>query len=386
MRIGIDARLWNETGVGRYIRALFRYLPHDQEFVWFLNSPTFETLEMPKNWKKIKCNVRWHTFKEQLIMPFFFYKERLDLLHIPYVNFPLFYFGKTVATIHDLIPDHYRTGKVTTLPWWFFNIKNIAYHFLIWVATRRTLKIFTLSNDAKNEIVDHYKVNPEKIVVTHDSGKLEDTSKKIGSAHTKKPYILYVGNAHPHKNVESLIKAIEIINANRHSGSPATAGLIESAKKDAIATLQHDEELKLVLVGSDKFFYPRLPKSKYVEVIGEVPNNKIADWYRHAQALVTASKMEGFGIPPLEAMSVGCPAIVSDIPVFHEVYGDAAVYFNHLDPQNIAEVIKKTLANKRLLKEMVELGYKQAAKYSWKKCVQETHKIYESSLGLRSGK
>ena len=120
MRIGIDARLWNETGVGRYIRALFRYLPHDQEFVWFLNSPTFETLEIPKNWKKVKCNVHWHTISEQIVMPYLFYKENLDLLHVPYVNFPMFYFKKTFSTIHDLIPDHYRTGRVSTLPWWFF--------------------------------------------------------------------------------------------------------------------------------------------------------------------------------------------------------------------------------------------------------------------------
>lgn len=167
---------------------------------------------------------------------------------------------------------------------------------------------------------------------------------------SKEPYLLYVGNAHPHKNVENLIKAAEII------------------------------KIKLVLVGSDDFFYPRLPKSKYVEVVGSVPNSQIADWFRHAAALVTASKMEGFGIPPLEAMSVGCPAIVSDIPVFHEVYGDAAVYFDQNDPQNIAEVIKKTISNKKLLSEMIKKGYSQAAKYSWQKMVKETYKIYVSIL------
>lgn len=169
---------------------------------------------------------------------------------------------------------------------------------------------------------------------------------------SKEPYLLYVGNAHPHKNVPALIKAAEIL------------------------------KLKLVLVGSDEFFYPRLPKSKYMEVVGSVPNSQIVNWFRHAAALVTASKMEGFGIPPLEAMSVGCPAIVSDIPVFHEVYGSAAVYFNQNDPQDIAKVISKTLADKKLLKKMIERGYKQAAKYSWKKMVKETYKVYESCVDL----
>ncbi|MBI3558795.1 glycosyltransferase family 4 protein [Candidatus Gottesmanbacteria bacterium] len=164
----------------------------------------------------------------------------------------------------------------------------------------------------------------------------------------KEPYLLYVGNAHPHKNVENLIKAAEIL------------------------------KMKLVLVGNDEFFYPRLPKSKYVEVVGSVPNSQITDWYRHAVALVTASKMEGFGIPPLEAMSVGCPAIVSNIPVFHEVYADAAVYFNQNDPQNIAKVIFETLADKKLIKRMIKKGYRQAAKYSWQKMVKETYKVYVS--------
>jgi glycosyltransferase involved in cell wall biosynthesis len=168
----------------------------------------------------------------------------------------------------------------------------------------------------------------------------------------KGQYLLYVGNAHPHKNVETLIKAAAIL------------------------------KIKLVLIGNDKFFYPRLPKSKYVEVVGEVPNNKIADWYRHASALVTASKMEGFGIPPLEAMNVGCPAIVSNIPVFHEVYGDAAVYFNQNDPEDIAKVITETLADKRLAKKIIVKGYVQAAKYSWEKLARQTCKVYESCLSL----
>ncbi len=92
--------------------------------------------------------------------------------------------------------------------------------------------------------------------------------------------------------------------------------------------------------------------------------------------------MEGFGIPPLEAMSVGCPVILSDTLVFHEINGNAAEYFDHTDPQKIAAKIKEVLANKKRLKEMVALGYKQAAKYSWKRMVEQTFKVYENSLSL----
>lgn len=355
MRIGIDARLWSETGVGRYIRSLFRYLPEidkENEYVWFFGPKEYATIEMPSpKWHKVLADVHWHTFREQVILPWIFFKERLDLLHFPYFSFPILYPGKFVITIHDMIFDHYKTGKWSTLPGWLYIIKKLAYHLVNWVSVRRATLIFTLSNNAKKEIIDHYKANPEKIKVIYESGALEDIP-KAGLAPTKKPYLLYVGNAHPHKNVPTLIKAAEIL------------------------------KMRLAIVGYDKFFQSRLPKSQFVEVVGEVPNNKIADWYRHAAALVTASKMEGFGIPPLEAMSVGCPAIVSDIPVFHEVYGEAAVYFNQNDPNDIAKVIKETITDRKKLKELVAGGYKKAGSYSWKRLVEETQKQYAGSLGL----
>ena len=188
------------------------------------------------------------------------------------------------------------------------------------------------------------------------------SNQKVDSIKKLQPYLLYVGNAHPHKNVEALIRSMEYIN-------------------------KVDKNLKLVLIGSDKFFYPRLekvinksPNPKSIVLIGEVPNNELKEWYRLASCLVTASKMEGFGIPPLEAMSVGCPVVVSDIPVFHEIYQDAAVYFDHNNPENIAETIIKTLQNKELLKEKIKKGLSLSSSYSWKKMTSETLEIYRELL------
>jgi len=372
MRIGIDCRLWNETGVGRYIRSLFYYLAeHDKknEYVCFFGKKEFKTLDLPsKKWKKVETNIHWHTIAEQILLPWVFYRQNLELLHFPYFSFPILYPRKFVVTIHDLIFDHYKTGKASTLPRWFYIIKKIGYHMVLWACVKRATKILTLSNDAKNEIVDHYHANADKITVTYESGKLEDlriefNSKEFDQMKKLQPYILYVGNAHPHKNVEMLIAMMQKLRKKRN--------------------------LSLVLVGSDQYFYPKLMKfikqkkaDGYVSLIGSVPNENIAGWYHFAQALVTASKMEGFGIPPLEAMSVGCPIIVSDIPVFHEVYGDAAVFFNHNNATDIAQVIDKTLSNKVLIKDMVEKGYKKANSYSWEKMAKETLKIYESCISL----
>ena len=174
MVIGIDARLWGETGVGRYIRALFTYLPKNEEYIWFLGEKEFFLLEMPGRWKKVLATAHWHTFSEQVVMPWLFYKENLDLLHVPYVNFPVFYFKKSVITIHDLIPDHFKTGRTTTLPFWHYLIKKFGYHFLIWWAVKKAEKILTPSNSAKQEIIDHYHVSPTKVSVIYESGELEN--------------------------------------------------------------------------------------------------------------------------------------------------------------------------------------------------------------------
>ncbi len=371
MRIGIDGRLWEATGVGRYIRSIYKYLPEldkANEYVWFLSRKEYETLDMPSpKWRKVLADVHWHTLREQIVLPWIFWREHLDLLHFPYFSFPIFYPGQFVITIHDLIFDHHKTGKWSSLPGWLYTIKKIAYHVVNWVSVFRAEKIFTLSLDAKNELIDHYRANPNKVVVIYESGTLEDTrknfsGKEFAQIKQRQPYILYVGNVHPHKNVESLILAMKIIH-------------------------QTDKKLRLILLGPDPFFLSRLEKfisqekaENLVEIIGYVNNDKIAAWYHFAQAFVTASKMEGFGIPPLEAMSVGTPVILSDIPVFREINGNAAEFFDFRDPEKIAAKIKAVLADKDRLQEMVTLGYKQAAKYSWKKLVTETAKNYQKVL------
>ena len=380
MRIGIDARLWNETGVGRYIRSLFRYLSEcdqENEYVWFVRKVDHQNIkdqisrlrqgfggQANLKWEVVIGDVRWHTFAEQLVLPWIFARKKLDLLHFPYFSFPILYPGKFVVTIHDLIFDHYKTGKTSTLPSWLYAVKKAGYHTVLWTSVRRAEKVLTLSNDSKNEIVNHYHIDPNKIVVTYESGELEDVRKKFEGKEFEKikklaPYLLYVGNAHPHKNVETLILAMQ-----------------EVRKKFP--------NMKLVLVGNDPFFYPKLEEFTHkkrftdtVKIIGSVPNNQIAAWYHFAEALVTASKMEGFGIPPLEAMSMGCPAMVSDISVFHEVYADAAVYFDQNDPENISQVVVKTLGNKALVEELVKRGYERSKIYSWEKTVRETLEAYK---------
>jgi glycosyltransferase involved in cell wall biosynthesis len=173
MRIGIDCRLWNQTGVGRYLRELVYHLAEidkDNQYLLFFRREEFENLEPPgPNFKKKLADIRWHSFGEQIFLPYILFKEHLDLVHFPYFSVPIFYPGKFVLTIHDLIIDHFATGQASTLPIIFYKIKRLAYKYVVWWALHRAAKVITVSQSTKKEIVDHYKIDPGKIIVTYEA-------------------------------------------------------------------------------------------------------------------------------------------------------------------------------------------------------------------------
>src|SRR3989344_7264399 len=117
MKIGIDVRLWNETGVGRYTRNLIKELQKlDQknEYVLFVLEKDVSSIRYfvsNKNWKITIANIRWHSVDEQIKFSQILSNEKLDLVHFPYFSVPVFYSGKFVVTIHDLIINHFSTGE-----------------------------------------------------------------------------------------------------------------------------------------------------------------------------------------------------------------------------------------------------------------------------------
>lgn len=362
MKIGIDARLWQETGVGRYIRALVTeliLLDKKNQYALFLKRPQYESLDLPDHWQKVLTDVHWHTFEEQIVMPKYYAKENLDLLHIPYFAVPILTKIPFVVTFHDLTISHFPTGKATTLPLPFYLIKRLGYDFLVKMAASRSRQIITVSESVKKDLIKTLKLSPEKITVTYEAGHLEQKSTGEFKKHPQK-YILYVGNAHPHKNLEKLVDAFILIK-NEMS------------------------DLKLVFIGKEDYFYKRLKEyvnfkkmSQDIIFMNEVKNSELANWYKNAEIFIFPSLSEGFGIPGLEAMSLGCVVAASSIPVFHEVYGDAAYFFDEEDEKMMGKSILDLLKNKPLQEALKKKGLIQVQKYSWKKMAEETLKVYES--------
>jgi len=383
MRIGIDARLWNETGVGRYIRNLVENLleiDSKNEYVLFVDSKSVRELKTqnskfkntPQNLKVIETDIKWHTLEEQLQFPSILEKENLDLMHFPYFSVPIFYKRPFVITIHDLIIDHYPTGKASTLPSAVYYFKLLSYKFIIKQAALRAQKVIAVSQATKDEIVQHLGVSDDKIIVTYEGVETSQRSnpkKEIATVISwlrNDKYFLYVGNAYPHKNLERLVEAFGL-NA------------------------QEFPDVKLVLVGKQDYFYQKLQEKvtnlhseKQIIFAGFVPEDILQEFYKHALATILPSLMEGFGLTGLEAMKNDCLVLASDIPSLKEIYQDAAIYFDPFAVESIHATIRKVLKDKQSFAEEIKKGEKRVAEFSWRKMAEQTVKLYESSTSKSS--
>lgn len=173
MKIGIDARLIGQTGVGRYTKNLIKNLAKidkKNQYSLFLRQEEFNSFVLPgKNFEKKLADFRWHSLEEQIKFPKILERENLDIVHFPYFSIPILYKGKYIVTIHDLIIDHFNTGRATTLPMPIYKIKRLGYKKILTSAIKNAVKIIAVSYSTKQEIIDHYKVDPDKIEVIYEA-------------------------------------------------------------------------------------------------------------------------------------------------------------------------------------------------------------------------
>jgi len=371
MTIGIDGRLWNQTGVGRYIRNLclnLQEIDHKNNYVLFIRREDKKEIEnqiTDKSWKIVSVNLKWHSVSEQLKFPKIIAKENVDVMHFPYFSVPYFYKKPFVITIHDLILHHFITGDASTLPIWLYGFKMLAYKVVINNAARKAKKVIAVSSATREEIYDHLMVNKNKVEVIYEAADdfkiIKSKILDIGK------YFLFVGNAFPHKNVYKLVDAYKDLLKDR-------------------------EDIKLVFIGRNDYFYKNLKRSvskftdkKQIIFIENCTDEELATYYKNAVALIRPSLMEGFSLPPLEAMESECLVLASDISVHREILENGVFYFN---PESVVDIKDKMnyvldLDNKKR-EEKIKSAKEIVSKYSWKKTAQKTLEIYESSTTNRS--
>lgn len=367
MKIGIDGRFWNATGVGRYTRNLVRELQEldkNNDYILFINQGDITQIYNQLNNSRFHIkivDIKWHTFSEQLQYPRILLREQIDLMHFPYFSLPLFYPRPFVVTIHDLILHHYATGKTSTLPLPLYYGKLLGYRFLVQQSAKRAKKIITVSESTKQEIIEHLHIPEQKIVVTYegiDSSLIESTKRNFYGK-----YFLHVGNVYPHKNISLLIEAF---------------------------TQKNLPDVILLFVGKRDYFMEKLEKdihkkglSNKVLFLGEVNDAQLATLYKHALATVVPSLMEGFGLPVVEALANKCLVIASDIPSLREVGQNAVLYFNPFNKKELSDILYNVAQNSAKFEDKKKEGIKLIRRYSWKRMAEQTLAVYESCISLR---
>lgn len=313
-----------QTGVGTYIRNLLHYLIEldlsGYSIYVYARDRDIERMrhDHPQVyacpalvWRRSEA--RWHGFAEQITYLIQLTADRLDLMHFTYSSWPILYPGRFVATVHDLTQLQYETGRLSrSNPLWYW-VKSRVLRLVMHLQVQRAQVIMVPTRTVADEVVAYFAIGRERVVVQYEGATVELPQAMSGSVQGS-PYLLYVGNFYPHKNVDRLIEAYRsVVNTHGHI---------------------------LRLVGPDNEFARRLTLSDTVVLETDVSQQRLSDLYAHASALVSPSLAEGFGLPVVEAMSRGIPLILSDIPVYREIAGDSAQYFDPRSVEDIARVLE----------------------------------------------
>lgn len=369
MKILIDGRWIKQTGIGRYIyQTLEKILLLDQEneYILLIRAEDESRIKLKApNLFLLPVDIDWYGVKEQTQLLKVINDQKPDLVHFTNFNFPLRYRGKFVITVHDLTLLHFQNIRKNVLSKSIYGVKDKVMRVVLSQGIKRAKAVLVPSEYVKEDIAKFYKVRRNKIVVTHQAAKIPYQRGKVDLKKygINKPFLLYVGNAYPHKNLERLIIAFgEIITKYVLDYQLVIAG----KKDDFHAALE--EEVK------------RSGLQDRVIFMGFVEDAALAGLYKACSAYVFPSLSEGFGLPGLEAMSYGAPVISSNATCLPEVLGDGAMYFNPKSTKNMARVISQVLIDSKIQEKLRKKGYAQVKKYKWESTAKLTLATYQKVL------
>ncbi len=375
----IDARIIG-TGTGDYAEGVLNELQKlDQvnNYVVILD-PDAKWRTSASNFKEYrsKNTARNHTFffRGNVNLAWEMYKLKADVFWGTFQHIPFFYFNnKTVLTVHDLTQvrinnpknkaerrEAWQTSKkevikdkIRKLPFSLIPKKfliSLLNFFSFKLSVKRAKHIFTPSNFVKKDVMDYFKIPESKVSVTVNGGViLEKTEEqKPVKELVCKDFLLYVGTDFAHKNLNILVEVL-----NELKDDKPKLNLVFAGRKDRNYTTIQNRAKELGL--EDR-----------VHVLGFVSGGEKVWLFKNAQLYIFPSLSEGFGIPPLEAMAYKLPVVASNQTAIPEVCGDAAVYFDPTDKDDIAKKILETIDNTKLKDELIRKGLERNKLFSWK--------------------
>ena len=284
----------------------------------------------------------WNHF----VLPF----KKGDILFCPANIAPIYVpkSKKLILTVHDV--------AFKTYPQSFSSFFRFYYNFIIPINIKRADKIITVSNYSKKEIEKYFPFAKDKIEVVCLGVDKQFKHLNI----EKKSQILYVGSINERKNFKGVIKAFESLKAKNYQL------LVVGNFFD---NFQLDEATKQLI--------NKAKESENIRFLSNVTNNELVKLYNESKLFVFPSFYEGFGFPVLEAIACGTPVITSNVSSLPEVGGDAVLYCNPNDIDDIAKKMEMVLKDEALQQKMIEKGLQRAKLFTWEKAAKEHIKVFE---------
>lgn len=356
-KLCVDARMYNHSGIGKYLQMLLPYICDAYETTLLGDTETLASLSSAA--KIIPFHSPIYSISEQRkynkVIP------AADMFWSPHYNVPLtgIRCKKRVATIHDVYHLAFYKGLSRK--------QKIYAKLVINAAVKRSDEVITVSIFSKDEIIKYTNGKHWKIQVVHNGVHqftTESLNKNVNAAYNLPAnYILFVGNVKPHKNLKTLLKAYLLLNDELKQQYK----VVIVGKRDGFLT--GDEELT-------RWINMKPEIQQNIVFTGYVANEDMDAVYKNASLFVFPSVYEGFGLPPLEAMLNNCPVIASSASSLPEVCGDAAIYF---DPQNEIELCTKmteVLTQKNISDAFVAKGQEQIKHFTWDECAAKHIEVF----------
>lgn len=369
MRIAIDARMMgagSTRGIGRYIEELIRHLLEisDDTYILFVREPEQCIFKDHDRVELIKADIPWYGWKEQLSYGRLLKKAKADLYHFPHWNVPWFFNRPFVMTVHDLILLHHpMSAKITTRSKWMANIKYALFKKLLRRNLTKAKGILTPTYFVQEDLERRFSKTQGKITVTSE-GITAFPEETPNYPTTETRFLFYVGSAYPHKRLDLLLTAWEEV-----MGLDPSLQLIIAGEKDVFMQ-RHMQEAKNRALAR-------------VHFVGKISDQSLASYLRHALAFIFPSSDEGFGLPPLEALSLGCPVVSSDSSCLKEVLPEHGVlFFKDGDADDMIHAIETVVQHQVEFREQVKSMYTDLMqRFSWENTAEITHAEYQR-LGL----
>lgn len=371
MKIGIDARMLgaHNAGIGRYIEQLILHLQtidRGNEYVLFLKKENWNAVELQSShFSKVLADIHWYGWEEQIKFSSIIEATHIDLMHFPHWNVPLSYTAPYVVTLHDLIMYHYPRKEASTLGPLAYWVKDKIMRRVVAHAVKQAKHILVTSEYTKLDAHKTLGVRNEKMTVTYQAPLLleapQNEEKKyevLDRYKITKPYLLYVGSAYPHKNLNGLLKAWKFFNDT------------------------YGHVYQLVLAGKENYFYKKIKERVDLSIKNSVvftdfvEDSDLAVLYKNAKLFVFPSLYEGFGLPPLEAMRAGVPVVSSHSACMPEILGTAALYVDAENPEEFARAMHTVLTDYDVRAELLENSALELERYSWERTAGETLSVY----------